>query len=79
MPFMPGMWISLIWISGCRQTKHLWISTTRRHGKHSGLRSDKTHQIATMTPDTVEWNNFAWNQKLTNVKDGQLEKVMQFF
>jgi hypothetical protein len=32
-----------------------------------------------MAPDIVELNNFAWNQKLTTVKDGQLEKVMQLF
>jgi hypothetical protein len=27
--------MSLIWISGCRQMKGIWISNTRRHRKHS--------------------------------------------
>jgi hypothetical protein len=35
--------ISLIWTSGCRQMKGTRISNMRRHGKHSGLRTDETH------------------------------------
>jgi hypothetical protein len=35
--------ICLIWISGCRQMKGIWISNTRRHRKDSGLRTDETH------------------------------------
>jgi pentatricopeptide repeat protein len=60
------------------------ISNTRRQGKHSGLRTDKTQWVATemaaMAPGRVQLNIFAWNQKLTkDVKDGQLEKAMQLF
>jgi hypothetical protein len=37
-------------------------------------------EIAVLAPETVQLNIFAWNQKLTKyVKDGQSEKVMQFF
>jgi hypothetical protein len=37
-------------------------------------------EIAVLAPGTVQLNIFAWNQKLTKyVKDGQSEKVMQFF
>ncbi len=36
--------------------------------------------MAAMAPGTVQLNIFAWNEKLTkDVKDGQLEKAMQFF
>jgi len=37
-------------------------------------------QIAAKAPGIVQFNIFACNRKLTkDVKDGQLEKVMQFF
>jgi len=33
-----------------------------------------------LAPGTVQFNIFAWNEKLTkDVKDGQLEKAMQLF
>jgi hypothetical protein len=32
--------ISFIWISGCRYMKGTQISNTRKHRKHSGLRTD---------------------------------------
>jgi pentatricopeptide repeat protein len=77
--------ISLIWISGHRQMKGIQISNTRTHGKHFGLRTDKTHhgwqqRSAAEAPCIVKFNVFACNWKLTkHVKDGQLEKVMQLF
>jgi hypothetical protein len=37
-------------------------------------------EIAAKAPGIVQFNIFACNQQLTiHVKDGQLEKVMQFF
>jgi pentatricopeptide repeat protein len=76
--------VSLIWISGRRQMKGIWISRFQTlEDTGSTLAQNLAWaeaEMAAMASGTVELNILAWNQMLTKyVKDGQPEKVMQLF
>jgi hypothetical protein len=74
--------ISLIWTSGCRQTKGTRISNMRSHGKHSGLRTDERPTMsgwqqrwAAMAPGTVQLNNFFIESEAYRICEGWATSV----